>query len=457
MENSMISVSALLNHILKKWRKIFLIAIVFAVIFGGYKFYDMYTMPQEEVAAVNDPEYYAKLEEYTALKVAIENKIAPLQAAVDTAQDYVDSSMFMKVDYKSIDRMVVAMNIVLPEDEAAKADALLAGGQMEKILSEYQFNMLESDMFSQINTQLSYNIDERYIREFVTYWHGVEQSSMSITIRSDDLAKNAQIAEIVTEYFGEFYATVNATYPHELNIAVPTSSIISDDGVLELQQSRLAQLESAKEQLSVPMAELETLEEPVATQQTSTTITTRQMLTQSVIFAIIGGFGGFFLSVAFIAFCPILTNKMQDGKYVADEYGLFVFGKKPEFINGKNIIDKLFFKATNRSSYKSEDEFWDYVATNINLLNTDKKAVYLTSSLDAKTLEQTAESLKSRMDADIDFGENVTENSQTVKSLADAQFIVLVEKSFKTTDSDLNKETKLIKKLGKEIKGAIVL
>ncbi len=458
MENSIINLGSLLGFTLSKWRKIIIFALIFCVLFGAYNYYNATKLskveePTSTEAPEYDADYYDELRVYTNQANALQAEIDTLQDSVDNLTEYINSSPIMKIDSDNTNSTAIYIYIALDEQSSENPKDVL-----EETVDTYLSEILSGDVYDEINTALNYNVNVSYVREMLTYGVRPEEGYIYLRLTTPTAANNKQATEILIDYVESLYDDINSTLPHQLNIDTPIHSTVTDDVINNTQINAIAELNTATENLVISQAELDALVEPIAPKVIEPTpLTTTQIITQAILFAIIGAIAGAAIAIFCIALLPILTNKLQDGKYIKTEHNVLVFGTRPQFSQKNNPIDKFIFKLFNKTSYKNEDEFYDYIAASINVFNAESKSILLVGTVSNENLDSLAQILKDKVNSPITFAGNITENSKSLQSLIESEFVVLVEQIFNTSDEKLATEISLIKDLNKEIKGAIIL
>ena len=176
---------------------------------------------------------------------------------------------------------------------------------------------------------------------------------------------------------------------------------------------------------------------------------------------VLGVFGAAFV----VCVVDLMSDKIKDIKDITRRYGLRTLG---EFRNdGKKVgrvfgfIDRLIIKIFGHESLISEDEAYALAAANFDNfeLETPVKSVLITGFADDKKLEALASNMKSRTKGDVEFiyGKSPVISTETTKSLPEVDAVVLAEERNRSTNAGVEREIAVIKDMGKDIFGVILV
>ena len=94
-----IDLKDLMFAVLRKWRPIVLLAIVFALLLGGFKiFKGLNQLKDEEYVKQNQEEYKASLDQYNATKKRLEKELANIEENIESQQKYKDESILLNIN-----------------------------------------------------------------------------------------------------------------------------------------------------------------------------------------------------------------------------------------------------------------------------------------------------------------------------------------------------------------------
>lgn len=94
-----IDLKDLMFAVLRKWRPIILIAIVFAVLLGGMKGAGaLKQMKDSEYLAAKQQEYDNSMDQYAISKASLEKEVENIKASLESQNEYMEKSVLMNIN-----------------------------------------------------------------------------------------------------------------------------------------------------------------------------------------------------------------------------------------------------------------------------------------------------------------------------------------------------------------------
>lgn len=468
-------------HVLRKWKKILIIAFSCAVLFGLARVV-LYTPKQveEDIAETTETQileqysyesyeaYNTALYTYNTQKTSIENEIESTSVTIGNYEYYISKNLIMSLNYENIIETDIYYYVdVEYEDDNSSTSQTVSPAAI--LLNQYETMMLSDDLFVQIRTAIGYNTDIVYLKDVLTCEVDTDLSYFKVSFKSNSSEENAIAAEIIDAFVQETYVSISSgIMQHDLLSTEEITYSLEDVDVKQKQSSVNSALEEAQEILAVKEAALTELIEPVWVEPTITSeveveiltdtevASTRASLKSIIIYAFVGGVLGALAAIAVILAQIKILNLFNDEEGLVKNHGIKLLGKNPT-VNQKSYIDRLISKWSNSDELEDLEEFYDYVIANLNLKFKLGEQIYLTGTTKFSKIENLKTAIEHKVNANIICVANALVSSQALEIVANAENIILVEELFKSKEEKVEKEIDVLKTLGKKVDGIIVL
>ena len=227
----------------------------------------------------------------------------------------------------------------------------------------------------------------------------------------------------------------------------------------DLQKEYVQAVADMQEQLFTCKDQLTKLQEPLAPADASRS----SVIKESIKFALIGAVAGAFLMALSYAMQYVLSGKLMSCDNLNDDYGLMVLADYHAPIRKRlNSIDKLITRMKGVSEDKQSLEcVYALGAANIVAqMKNDASKILLVGNANASDFDAAATSLKEILQVkgvEVTSSGNINGSVTAVQKLQDADKVVLIEQLGVSRLQDIEKELQMLRKLGKDVLGVIVL
>lgn len=300
-DEQVVFVKDLLFAALYKWRQIVVVAIVLALVLGGFS---LLSQQKTSTAEAESNEEQRKL--------CIRN-IENLEIQIESQTAYLTQSPIMDMDpygvYKaSLELMVQTDYQILPGMNYQNPDYTGA------ILNAYTV-YLSSDQVLQSMAQ-AMGIQAKYLNELVVLKNGgTETRSLSISISYPTEAGAQQLLDMLLAYLAEAEPQINASVnAHTCSIVVSSVDERIDTNISNLQNAARTRLETLNASLLSANTQLAELDAP--------SVSVKKVL----LFAVIGAILGAFLVICIACVKHITGNKVYSERTLRNRTGLKILG-----------------------------------------------------------------------------------------------------------------------------------
>lgn len=485
-DESEISLLDLLYHILRRWRSLLLIAVLFCTLLGGFKLVKGIRTLGSADLKEEQKNYESQLEGYTISKENLENQINELTDAIQNKEDYYDHSVLMKLDskkfYKGTVTFVVTDASEVPAAEANRDLSLAIDRKMNSVLGSYVALIQNGTILRDVQNGLSSKLDQKYLAELIYTQVDYQSKLLHITVVGDDKQQVQSISDAIIQGLQNASVHMNASVAaHRLELlssyvgndadtSIPigmipeaganTSDASYQTSIEELQKNYTSSITDMQNQLldcNNQLSELEEPEPPVGASRTS-------VLKEGIKYGIIGFVAGAFVLAFVYALQYLLCGKLMDGDELNDHYGILLLGDYYAPLHAHtNRIDRWIDRMNGITEDKqSVERVYALSAANIMAqVDTEKnRKLLLMGNAKSEDFDAAATALSEKLclsGIDVIAAGNVNESASAIEKLQQAEQVVLIEQRGASRQQDIQKELLILRKLEKKIIGAIVL
>lgn len=445
---SEISLKDLFFHVLYRWRSILVIALIGAVLLGGYKFFSLRKSGKAETPAPavqqTEQEKAEEEEEQQAARALLEEKAKQVQEL----EDYLNESVYIQLQPQGVWTAACKYLLKTTSDLTDRLTQGVLIDPADGILAAYSYPLdgaPEEELLEAFGTD-----KPEYVYELVE--SGINTEDNTVTLRVKGATKEAaqKGLKYVQGRIEKLAAQVQDLGAHTL-IKTGEDIRLGVDTALNGRQAALkTALDQSKKELDAAKQQAAELKI-----EGKTGVSKKEVLK----FALIGLLAGIFVMACLYAFHYILRGKLNDGAGLAEQYGIPVFGelqKSSSIHNGKSL-DK-FISKWELGKNRTGDET---VCGNICALLREKQeaeSFLLVSTLKADKLEKLHKALSAKLqDKTIETRGGFLTDSEAISAAANAEAVILVEEKNESRTRDIERmaETLLISKAN--VIGAIVI
>ena len=475
-----ISIGKIFYRIFRDWRKIFVIAMLIAVIVGTGNF-------ALKKIKYSDPEEIQKAEENFAREITafhatgetLQREIENLEETQAERESYNGTSILMKINpYREFNaslQLYVATDYqIVPELTYQNIDL------SNRILRSYITYMVNGDMYQYILNHLSQPMELRYLKELLTISADYDNRMVTLNVRHVD----AQACEEILNYALEGIMAkqpeiVALVGEHDLN-AVNQS--VYEAVNLDLDSWQKSNIQYVSD-LSIRLQEkAEQFAEWERTPEPRKEYTTERIVKNSVKMMILGFLIGAVLAAVFIAFQYIMSDKLQDAKDLKNRFGLRVIAQVPK-VHGKRVwvgFDRLFarmgglllkesdaaqlavlaaqsvcaeLEACNAEKTRENAE----IPQNLSARGSYNVKLAFTGNITVEEIQKLLSGMKWKEGYSIQSIPNILRDPAAVPAVMEADYVVLVEKQEESTYTEIERELEELAAWKKTVLGVIVV
>jgi len=442
-----IDLKDLMFAVLRKWKPMILVGVIFALLLGGYKGFTTYKSGTSASAVEEAAEKYSEeLLDYEETLAKLEKEIANLTAEIDAQEEYLENSVWLQISPYDVcearaDVYVTTDYTIMPGMQYQNVDPT------ETILQAYE-SLLTS---VKEDVALEVGMEPRYLDELVS----VSKTGRILTINVKHVNKedaqailNSMIAWLdklnpqVASAIGEHTVSI-------VNSSVGSGVDLAHAEALKAEEEKKADLEAC---LEAKETELEELVEPEKNEFGMGTV-----VKSAVKFAVLGGVLGVFIVVFGVCVMFLMSDKVYSSKELKNRSGLKVLGALP----GKTCkcpIDRWLNELEGRVFENDETVRNGLIAQNVRNCIGDRKKILVAGSVDAACMEALALAIGAELpEIKVVSGGNMLKDVDTLKKLPECDGVILVEECGVSKYADIALEIEKVKDLEKSVVGCVVI
>lgn len=454
-----IDLKDLMFAVLRRWRPIIIIAVVFAVLLGGLKTVKgINQLSDEEYVKKNQDTYKMNMEQYTSTKDRLEKEIQNLQDNIESQKEYKEQSILMNIN--PYDEYVETATFYISTDYSIMPGMVYQNpNTATSILKAYMSIAQNGEMYNYVLGKMNSKMGIRYLKELVKIVPDYDNNMLDITVIGDTRKTASDVMGYIKDSIASSQENITKAIGEHENNLVDESQFVTVDLELDKTQTEFA---ANTDQLDISLKEktkeLSELEEPK-----NSLLSKSSVLKSAIKYAVLGGVLGAFMVVFFLCVAFLMSDKLVSEKELKRRYGIMVLGvfskhnKKRAFA----FIDRWLDKLEGTSAREMEDSrTFEVVAANaINYIEQDSiRDVILVGTVENEKLEQVHTGLAAMLGSvELTVGGNLGKDASAIKKAASCDAVVIVEQRGNSMFSGIEQELDLVRSLGKKVIGCIVL
>lgn len=461
-----IKVSTLWYHILKRWRLLLVIGLLFAVLGAGYK----YRKSEAANAAAQEEASEAQKEEDSKensdTSTYYDRIISQSQSRLEQLQAYLGETVLNKIDPANEAVAVNTYTIVKTGTTTFSPDYAA-----EELILKME-NDLDWDAIAQ--TQ---NTQAQYINELVNFDIKTEESAGETTTESDEndyettplitvtvkhynMDAAQEILDAIDEQIPQLFADLDVAGVYSVSLKDTSSSYQVDGSLISWTNTRLNELTSLKSNIERLQSEKD--------EYTSGTTASAVILSGSAIakgcvkYAAAGFVGGVLLMMVLIALYLAVCGRVLSAEEADRVFGIRSLTVLPDAKPHRSALDRHFARLdVDGKNELTVQESWQLAVQNLRTYYPEGAgSILLTGDVPEETLRDVMESLKQAMgETDLQFTAcgTIYRHPAAIAQLQESDAVILVGKIGGSRYRKIAADMEEIENRNKPVIGSIIL
>lgn len=448
-----IDLKDLMFVVLRKWRPILVVAIILAVLAGGYKI-------GQKLSQQSDPEFLKDAEEsyqkelsmYEMNKASTEREIENLMLDLENQDEYMANSVLMNIS--PYDVSISTADFFVKTDYEIMPNMVYQNiNYADSLIKSYAAAVIKQGLDKVSDAE---NLDVKYLEELVAVDIDYNNDMFSVKVKHSDPKKAEAIMDsIMSTLKGLRGKLSSAIATHTLSVMNETSSVTVDLAISDIQKSKKEYVSTLETSLQTKQDELKEMTEPK-----KPAVSKLSAVKSGIKYIILGGVLGAFMVVFVVCVAFLMSDKIASAKELKNRFGIKTLGilisgnKKKVF----GFVDGWLDKLEGVDVTTPETVRYEVIAANIRNYAKDAKSLLVTGTVDKEALDTVTGKLKDLLPGvQISCGEDMRVTAYTLEQISKHEGVVLVEKKGASSYTGVSQELETIKNVGKETVGYILI
>ncbi len=456
--------------ILQKWRLIIvfmIIGLVMGSVAGYYTSAKVVTTDTAEVVVDEDAvaadvdSLKAKLSDREIVEVEMAvNSYYYYQKLYSNKEKYIKNSIRMQLDADKVPTMTASY--IISDYYEVSYPVISEVNNINNIVALYSKKLFDSSVIDEVSIALGKKIADNYVKEL--YSVGLEANSIlnvTVTARSEEECK--KVLTVLMKELEDEIPAATEKYEHSITYLDTYYSVNANNNILSEQQTHVDALKNYQNlmltvgnslttdqkalytkllnggDMEDSYSEVEENNEIVEDNKPQDTVVVRSF---DIKYAVLGLFGGAFIIIALICVQYILSQTIKTKDEFTDLFKVNILG-----VN-KNNTDNALGMITASSVIGAQ--------------KASAKSLYITSSLQEDVIGTMPQKLVEAMkqndsELTIKYDKSILTDPSSLRSLADSDGVIFIEKLKTSRYEDIAKEIEIAKNYGTQILGFVVV
>lgn len=448
-----ISINDIIIALLKKWKLLLIVSLVFAVVSAGYiviRSNDASVLEEKQLS------YEMDLIEYEQLLTIKNKEIKTAQAELDSSLEYMQNSVYYNTDAYNKGTKEILFSIdagykVLPDMVYQEPDPTMA------IALAYENIYKSDDILLGVSEILKMPFDSKYINELVSVSSQAQGYMVKISVSHADLELASKAADFL---FNELKATVSKNLkPHTVNVLSENASYLLDRNLEQVQTSLIEKAEKLEGSIALLKTQQDTILKQKPEEVSNSLGDTLRQVAKYFIIGFVLGLMCICTWVLIEFFSRKTISCLEDISFLRSSNifcSIFSSANPSKNLIVSKIISKLEKPFCAKLSY---NESFKMLITNLKMfVNQNGKHLLCVILNDSNSVEAFFNDFVCACDfLNVTKSESVLSSLNAVEQLALADYVLVVVSENFTQIPQLTAEIECIKKARKEILGVILI
>lgn len=444
-------------EILKKWRVVLAMVLLFGVIIGGgitviglRKLQNTEYM-KAQTEAVNEAQ-----NKYEKLKALYETQLENIEKELASKEAYRDSSIYMNLDPYNVYKETVSYYIstdyqIMPGMDFQNINPSIG------IIRAYGLCINDEAIYQKVIAERKYDVTISDLRELVNYTAENDKNLFIITVMGQDKEMAQAIMDAIQEKIaGSRDQISEAIQEHTIQESGKVGGYAVDMTLLDTLSKHNDTITKLQEMQTKKQKELNELVKPSGSVPTKATV-----MKNTVKYGVLGCFLGGIIACMWICSLYIVKDLLPDAVTLRRVYGVRVIGTYREKGTRRpfSFIDKLVEKLESGTPSEYDlDQAYAIAAANIAAAAEKDTKVLLIGNLDVQQMHRSYDRIRKNLEGTCCIlmeGGDILENPDTITVLPQTDAVVLIEDMRRTSNARFAKEIDAVRAAGKKLVGLI--
>ena len=440
-EEQMIYIKDLIFAALRRYRAVLAVALILALALGGMQVFSGLSAKQ---APVDSTVMETLQAQYEKDKADAERLVETAQNNLDSYKDYHTNALLMQINPYS--HYEARLSLYIQTDYQIRPELVYQDpDRTSAVLSAYEVVLRGDAVLGAMSTAL--NTEAKYISEVFTVRKTDQNGTLQLVVKlpTEDAAK--ALLPVLAEQADAAQAMVERTVEaHTVSVVESSALTVIDAGVADQQQKSKERVTALENALADAQTKLAEVSEPAVAP-----ISFKSVLKKTVIFAVLGGVLGAFLTVCVIWVMHIVSDKVYGARNLTGRTGVKVIGAVAA--KAEKGLDGWLNKQEGRDVTPADARLTT-LAVDIRCRLGDGKYLLVTGSGDSQAL---VEALSRHLPGvQVECG-NILQSAAALQSLKACDAVVMIEACGVSRYSVVERQVCVIEDYNKQLLGCVLI
>lgn len=450
-----IDLKDLLFFVLRKWRIVFLFALILTVIAGGYRLgKGIFQQQNEDYMASIEKQYETDKKDYERKKDTYESSIQNLTVNIQNMEEYQANSILQKID--PYNKWVASADIFIKMEDIQQEGRINTydSDPADSVLKAYESAVKKGIEIQNLSKEKS--LDFKYLKELIRVVPDYQSNMVTITATNTDEDGAQEILDVILKNLKDKYPDVQQNLGrHSIVVMNQSLGTKADPDLAQIQNSRIEDLTFIRQSLEDMDTKLEELKEPEA----PANLSSKGLIKSGIKYGVLGGVAGVFLACFFESVLFCLNNRVNNSSELKTRFGIKILGsftrirEKRAFSKIDGLLDKL-----EGIEYVADTAVYERIAANIGIYTENNQLILLTGTAKEDDINRITMNLKERLpDLRFESAGDMNKYPETLTKLPKAEGIILIEITGASKYNMIYNELETISSIKKNVIGCIML
>lgn len=447
----------LLVEILKRWRLVLGLVVLFALLAGGYKgFADFRKLTDENYIKNQREKADEEQAKYEELKALYEAQLNNIKSEIEKQNQYLDNSLYLNIDPYNEYQEVLSYYITT-DYQIMPGMTYQNINPRKSIVNAYAIAADNDSVYKNAAVKIEDSLDIAYLRELVNIQQDTDNGILTFMIVGSDERVTSAIAEEIQNSINTNRANITESIgEHTIEEAAHSARYGVDTGLVDALTKVNDNITKLQDAEVKRRKELNDLTKPSITLMSRSSVM-KNTVKYTLLGAILGGIAAcIWISVQFVT-----GDRIPNERDLKHLFNLPVLGKCYDVPSGKllSTLDREIesLEGIRKEDYDTSKALAITAAGIANIAGNEEK-ILLLGSIETEKLQEIYSRLLEIGDLNQDrffMGGNILKDPEAIRKLNEADSVVFVENRKTSSARDLAKEIDNAKRQEKRILGIV--
>lgn len=449
-EEQVVYLKDLLFAALYKWKTALVLAVILAVILGGFKGISSYaSMKNEEMQVENSAQQELALEVYQTRKANLQQQIDANRANARHQQKYLEESLLMNLD--AFNYYEVYLSVFVETDYQIMPGMTYQNPDPTNAIIRAYIEGFTNETSVEILAD-AIGIEPEYVLELLTADTPYDTKGFSVHLKVPDKVSGEKLLECLKQVATRLQSEISQIIAlHEVHIKEEFTRQAISHALVQQQQEQTDKLTALNDAISSLQQQKNNLLPPE-----TIVVSGGNVVKDAVIFAVVGGILGVMLTVLVAWMGIIFGGKIYSGRVLTNRTGIKVFGGV-KADKERNAVDARLRAVEGRNQLPSDKQY-AMLACSVSAAMGNEGTLLLSGGVDTQTRATFAQIL-GQMNANITLcnAGSLLSDLSARQTLDQADYVVLVEQCGVSKYADVQQQMDVIAEYGKTLLGCVLI